>query len=248
MRLTVDERTRELILDGLHVMVLVLSVLLIVFISVDTFEHVSFLMSRRYMTFQLWVCVAFIFDFFAELVLQPEGARWRYVRHRWIFLLLSIPYLNIIHHYGIVLGDEALFFVRLVPVARGVLALVIVLGYISTYRITSILASYVSVLLLAGYFGCIVFYECEQPVNPAVADYWDAFWWGSMQMTTLGCQIYPVTVVGKVVSAVLSVMGMIMFPLFTVYLTNVITRSRQRTEAVAISQGMKKPGNVKSPG
>ncbi|MDE5573073.1 MAG: two pore domain potassium channel family protein, partial [Muribaculaceae bacterium] len=38
----------------------------------------------------------------------------------------------------------------------------------------------------------------------------------------LGCDIYPVTVAGKILSVVLSFMGMIMFPLFTVYLTNVI--------------------------
>lgn len=227
----IDDRLRQRMLDGLHAMVLVLSVLLIVFISVDTFKRIPFFVSRRYMTFQLWVCMAFIFDFFAELALTPRGSRWRYVGHRWIFLMLSVPYLNIIHRAGIAISDEAFFFIRLVPVARGVLALVIVLGYISAYRITNILASYISVMLLAGYFGCIVFFECEESVNPAVTDYWDAFWWGSMQMTTLGCQIYPVTVIGKAVSAVLSVMGMIMFPLFTVYLTNVITRTRQRRKS-----------------
>ncbi len=224
----INEKLRHIVLDVMHWMVLVLSVLLIMFISIDTFKHEQFLMSHHYMVFQFWVCILFIVDFFVELALSPVGSRWEYVRHRWLFLLLSIPVINIIHACDIVLTDEVMFFIRLLPLARGVLALVIVLDYLCSYRITGIFTSYVSVMLLVGYFGCLIFFECEEPVNPAVSDYWDAFWWGTTQMTTLGSSIYPVTVIGRVISAVLSIMGLLMFPLFTVYLTNVIMRNRRQ--------------------
>lgn len=217
-------RTRKYILDSFHITIMILSVLLIAYISYDTFLNIPFLQNVHYMRFQLFVCIVFILDFFIELILSPD--KWFYMKRRWLFLLLSIPYLNIINHYNIQLSADAIYFVRFIPLARGALALAIVLGYISHNKITSIFASYVSIMLLITYFAGLIFFEREHPVNSMVTSYWDAFWWGCMQVTTLGCDIYPVTAAGKILCVVLSLMGMIMFPLFTVYLTNIIVSRR----------------------
>lgn len=217
-------RTRKYILDSFHITIMILSVLLIAYISYDTFLNIPFLQNVHYMRFQLFVCIVFILDFFIELILSPD--KWFYMKRRWLFLLLSIPYLNIINNYNIQLSADAIYFVRFIPLARGALALAIVLGYISHNKITSIFASYVSIMLLITYFAGLIFFEREHPVNSMVTSYWDAFWWGCMQVTTLGCDIYPVTVAGKILCVVLSLMGMIMFPLFTVYLTNIIVSRR----------------------
>lgn len=219
-------RARRLTLDWLHAIVLVLSVLLILVISVDTFKSVPFLESRLYMRFQLVVCLVFIADFFVELWLQPAGGRASFWRRRWLFLLLSVPYLNIIGYYNIEMSPDALYFIRFVPLARGVLALVIVLEYIVANRITGMFVSYLSILTLTIYFAALVFYEREQPVNPGVTSFFDALWWCFMQATTMGCSLVPVTVAGKVLSFVVSFMGLIMFPLFTVYLTSLIIKRR----------------------
>jgi len=45
-----------------------------------------------------------------------------------------------------------------------------------------------------------------------------------MNMSTVGCNIEPVTTPGRIVAVALPVLGMIVFPLFTVYLTNYVTR------------------------
>lgn len=209
-----------------HWMVLVLSVLLIVFISYDTFKDIPFLQNRAYMSFQLMVCLTFIADFFLELALTPFGERRRYLRGRWIYLFLSIPYLNIVDGLDLKLDESALYFIRFIPLARGALALVIVLGYISANRITGIFVSYLSIILLSTYFAALIFYEREMPVNPHVTDYWEAFLWCSLQTTTLGSSIAPVTVVGKIISVILSFMGIMMYPLFTVYLSSLILKSR----------------------
>lgn len=224
-RLSITPERRKIILDIMHTIVLILSVLLIVFISYDTFKNIPFLQSREYMAFQLWVCIVFILDFFLELWLAED--RWRYFKSHLLFLLLSIPYLNIINGYDIQLGADAIYFVRFIPLARGALALTIVLGYITHNKISSIFVSYLSILVLVTYFAGLIFFERENPVNPMVHSYWDAFWWGCMQVTTLGCDIYPVTVSGKLLSVVLSLMGMIMFPLLTVYVSNLIKNRRK---------------------
>ncbi|MDE5625125.1 MAG: potassium channel family protein [Muribaculaceae bacterium] len=81
-------------------------------------------------------------------------------------------------------------------------------------------------MLLTVYFAGLIFYEREQPVNPGVTSYWDAFWWCSLEATTLGSSLNPVTLAGKLLAVVLSLMGIVMFPLFTVYLSSLILRSR----------------------
>ncbi len=231
-------RFTKIVLDTLHIVVLVLSVLLIVYISYDTFRGIPFLQNKNYMNFQLVVCIVFIVDFFIELFYAPD--KWFYFRRRWLFLLLSIPYLNLVNRYQIHLSADALYFVRFIPLARGALALTIVLGYISHNKIASIFSSYVSIMVLITYFASLIFFEREHPGNSMVTNYWDAFWWGCMQVTTLGCSIYPLTVAGKILCVVLSLMGMIMFPLFTVYMTNLIMSRRQRKN-LYVSQNDTKP-------
>ena len=227
----ISPQLKHRIINAFHVTVLILSVLLIVYISYDTFRNIPFLKNKRYMDFQLFVCIVFIIDFFVELFLADD--KWNYIKRRLLFLILSIPYLNIINHYQIALDSEAIYFVRFIPMARGALALAIVLGYISHNKITSIFASYLSIMVLITYFSSLIFFEREYPVNSMVTSYWSALWWGCMQVTTLGCDIYPITVAGKILCIVLSLMGMIMFPLFTVYLTNVIISRHKKGSKLA---------------
>lgn len=203
--------------------VLVLSVLLIVWISVDTFDKVNFLENSSYMQFQLWVCVFFILDFFVGLYYADN--RWKFFRHRFVFMLLSIPYLNIIHHMQIQLGPDALYFVRFIPLARGALALSIVIGYVSSNAVSSLFSSYMVIMIFLVYFCSLIFFQREHGVNPDVNTYWTALWWSAMNMSTVGCSIQPVTIAGKIIAVVLPVAGMIIFPLFTVYLTNYVTRA-----------------------
>ena len=117
-----------------------------------------------------------------------------------------------------------LYFVRFIPLARGALAMSIVMGYLSSNAVTSLFMSYLVILLMITYFCSLIFYEMEQPCNPQVQTYWSALWWAFMNMSTVGCDISPVTVVGKLVAVVLPIMGMVIFPLFTVYLTDYVQR------------------------
>ena len=217
------DRHKRRIYTVLNWTILTLSVGLIAYISVDALRGVEFLSDSGYMHFQFVVCVAFIVDFFFELYLADR--KWRYVGRRIAFLLLSIPYLNIVGWFGIGLPADVLYFARFIPLARGALALSIVVGYVSENRLTNIFASYTVVLIAIVYFGSLIFFEREHTVNPLVSDYMSALWWACSDATTTGCDIYPVTPAGKVVSAVLAVMGMVMFPLFTVVITSAV-RSR----------------------
>ncbi|MDE6062927.1 MAG: potassium channel family protein, partial [Duncaniella sp.] len=218
----VISNVRRYAIDVLRWIIIVLSILLIVFISVDTFQGVNFLVNHRYMTFQFWVCVVFIADFFIELALSKD--KWHYVRTHFLYFILSIPYLNLIDLFHIQLTAQQLFFVRFIPLARGVMAMTIVVGAFSENKLTSFLASYIVSLASFIYLGSLLFYYCESGVNAEVTNFWLALWWACMNATTLGCDIYPVTVTGKILGCVLSIGGIVMFPLFTVYITSLIRR------------------------
>lgn len=225
---------RVAVLRGLHWMVLVLSVALVGIISYDTFKGIRYLESGLYMRFQLFVCLAFMADFFIELWLWPKGRRRRYVSTHLLFLLISIPYLSIIRLTGVTVDSSVLSVLRFLPVARGALAMVIVFNYLTTSRIAGMFLSYMAIMVMTIYFASLIFFEREQPVNPMVTSFWDALWFCCTETTSLGSNINPVTNCGRIVSVVVAVMGMTVFPLFTVYLTSVIVSSSKKLNILKI--------------
>lgn len=217
------DRSRRYVLGVTNLIVMALSVILIVWISIDTFEKKEFLQNSYYMKFQLWVCLVFIADIIIQIIYTRPGEK-RFTISRVLFFLISIPYLNIISQTDLHLGNEALYFIRFVPLVRGAVAMAIVMGYLSSNAIGSLFTSYITIIVMVTYFCSLIFFQLEHGVNPQVDSYWNALWWSAMNMTTVGCNISPVTAGGKITEVVLPVCGMIMFPLFTVYLTDYVTR------------------------
>ena len=226
-------RAGRLAVDISHGIVLALSLALILYISYDTFENVPFLSSHTYMTFQLWVCLYFLFDFFLALALVPD--KRGYVRRRWLFLLISIPYLNIYKMLpGLELSPTVLYFLRFVPLVRGCYSLSLVVGYVSANRSVSMLTQYAVILATMVYIGSLIFYYEEHGVNAAVTNYWDALYWACMNVNTVGCSFAPVTVAGRIISTILPLGGMLLLPLFTAALVNKVsvTAREQRQDRI----------------
>lgn len=218
-----ESKSERDIMTFMNIVVLGLSAALISWISYDTFKRINFLENHSYMTFQFWVCMVFIIDFFLGLFYADK--KWLYFKKRLVFLILSIPVLNIVNMLNITLTPDMLYFARFIPLARGALALAIVVSYVSSNAVTSLFASYITIMLFIAYFCSLIFYQREAGINPDVNSYWTALWWTMMNLSTVGCAISPVTVAGKIVAVVLPISGMIIFPLFTVYLTDYITRN-----------------------
>lgn len=232
----------RLLLSLMNFAVLVLSILLIVWITVDTFNNVAFLDNHSYMTFQFWVCIFFMLDFIVQVYYSDN--RWSTFRRRIVYFLLSIPYLNIISIAHIELSADAIYFVRFIPLARAALAMSIVVGYLSKNAISSLFLSYIVIMLMIAYFGSLIFYQREHGVNPQVDTYWTALWWTGMNLVTVGSAIQPVTVAGKIIATALPIAGMIIFPLFTVYLTDYVTRAtRAARSSSSVSDGSADSGH-----
>ena len=214
----------------LHILILILSVFLVVRISIDTFHNEAFYLEPRFIKFQFWICVVFLLDFFIEFFLADN--KWHYIRNRFIFFLVSIPYNSIISFYGWTFSPQVTYALHYIPLIRGGYAMSIVLSWFTYNKATGLFMSYLATLIFTIYFASLAFYVFEHHVNPLVKNYDDALWWACMDATTVGSNIVAVTVVGRILSVLLAALGMMMFPIFTVYVTNLLTKSKQQAKSI----------------
>ena len=128
------------------------------------------------------------------------------------------------------------FFEHFFNGAKGMTTLAIVVGWLSGSKASGLFTSYITMLMATVYFASLIFFVLEHKVNPMVTDYWSALWWAFMDVTTVGSNIYAVTPTGKILSVVLAALGMMMFPIFTVYVTSLVQQANKRKEEYYQSQ------------
>ncbi len=222
---------KEGIYSILHIIILLLSTFLVVCISIDTFKNLAFYRQPQFMDLQLWICIIFLADWLIELIISPD--RKRYLATHFLFFLVSIPYNAIISHFGWTFSPQLTYCLRYVPLVRGGYAMAIVVGWFTYNRVTGLFISYLATLLCTVYFSSLAFYLFENHINPGVQNYTDALWWAFMDVTTVGSNIVAVTPVGRVLSVLLAALGMMMFPIFTVYVTSIIKDRNERGATTA---------------
>lgn len=221
-------RLQEYLLRTLHILVLLLSVFLVASISLDTFRNVVFYRVPHFLRIQFWICIVFLADFFIEWLLSDK--KWQYLGSHIFFLIVSIPYLPIIDYFGWTFSMQVTYLIQYIPLVRGGYALAIVVGWFTSNRATGLFFTYLITLISSVYFASLAFYVFEHNMNPLVVGYNDALWWALMDVTTVGSNIVAVTPVGRVLSVVLAALGMMMFPIFTVYVTSLIKSHTGHTD------------------
>lgn len=220
-----DPVTESRTLLAIHLFVIVLAALLIGYITYDALNNISFISSQGYLKAQFWICILFILSIVAEMVIKRNFTTWEWISH-FLFLIICVPYLSIIVHYDIEISPRLHYFLRFVPIIRAVYALSIVTGAMSKSWIKGLFFSYLMILVASIYFGSMMFYLEEHYVNTAVTDYWTALYWACMDLTTCGSAINAITPIGKILAVVLAAEGLMLFPVFCVYVTDAVTHSK----------------------
>lgn len=218
-------KDRKWLYSLLHIFVLLLSIFLVISISIDTFHNIAFWRQPRFMKVQFWICIFFLLDFFIEFILAEK--KWRYLFTHIFFFIVSVPYLAIFQYYDVHFTPQINYLIQFIPLVRGGYAMAIVIGWFSYNRATGLFFTYLFTLVSTVYFASLVFFLFEHNVNNLVVDYYSALWWATMDVTTVGSNIVAVTPVGRVLSVALAALGMMMFPIFTVYVTNIIQQHNQ---------------------
>ncbi|MBQ3237973.1 MAG: two pore domain potassium channel family protein [Bacteroidaceae bacterium] len=205
---------------ALHLSAFVLSLLLVISISIDTFAGTPFYNDTNYLDLQFWICILLIILFSIE-VYNAEHS-WQYFGNHFLFLLLIIPYLTLFDWFDVTLSSEMEFLFRFIPLIRGYIAFTIIAYGLLRDLTAGLLITYIVILFSFIYYSSLIFYVLEANVNPMVHNFWDCLWYSCMTATTAGCSIQAVTTVGKIISVLLSLSGMMLLPVFTVYLTDII--------------------------
>ncbi len=213
---------KRTILRTMHTLILIASLALIVLISWDAFHNISFIANDTYLNIQLWICLFFMFDCIVEFFMYPK--KGLYLATHIFFFLVSIPYLNILTYFNVQMSPEMQYLTRFIPMIRAAYVLMIVMGVLSSDKISSLFSVYIGLLVSTVYFASLMFFIEEHYINPGVTSYWSALWWSFMDVTTVGCNINAITPTGKVLAVILAAEGLILFPIFTVYITNALTK------------------------
>ena len=145
---------------------------------------------------------------------------------KWVRTSLpSIPYLNILAWSGADLPRYWAMLIGVMPLMRAFLALYVVVQWLVDNKIRRLFTAYIFTVVVFTYISALVFYDYEILVNDKLHGFGNALWWAWMNVTTVGAEIFAVTAIGKVITILLPTLGMMMFPIFTVYITNLIHAS-----------------------
>lgn len=202
-----------------NIMTLVASAAMLITLSMEIlYAHELAPFTSLFDTATLVVCLIFCLDFF--VLMWHSKHRLKFLARNFLILILSIPYHAIADALNIGFNHKAQMIMSGIVVLRAILALYITLRWLIERRITRLLWAYVATVAITTYFSALIFYEFEAPVNPSLHSFGDALWWAWMNLTTVGAEIFPITLAGKIVCVFLPILGMAMFPVFTVYITS----------------------------
>ena len=159
------------------------------------------------------IWVVFILEFALRFSLAPQ--KGRFLKGNWLTLVaLAVPALRLF---------RALAFLRAVRVLRGV-RLVRVVGTLNRSmnalrrtlrrRGFGYVALLTAAVLLVGAAGMLSFEPAEEIPN-GFTSYGDALWWTGMLIASLGTDFWPITMEGRLLSALLAVYGLAVFGYIT---------------------------------
>ena len=208
------------ILDGVAIFA---GLLILVSLSMDIIHRGSYQLSPGVAELQLVVCLIFVLDF----VVRTSSARnpHRYFWRNIVVLLVSVPWLNMLSWGGVELHKGVYIMLKCLPLVRALLGVYSTIRLLTPTRVSAIMWSYIALIGMMTYLAALLFYSYELGLNPHLSDFGEALWWSGLNITTVGANIFAVTPMGKVLTFILPGLGMILFPLLTVYVTHVVKRT-----------------------
>ena len=164
-----------------------------------------------FFTLEVIIWAIFAVDLAVKIIVAP--ARFRYVRHHWLeVLVVAVPFfrpLRIVRLF--IFGSRAFFQIRrLVSV-----------DYLLVYGLGMVIISATIVTSL------------ESGMNSSITSFPDALWWSWVTVTTVGYgDMFPVTFAGRIIATLLMLVGIGLFGGLTANLATLLLRSEQPKEPV----------------
>lgn len=183
---------------------LVLSLLVLTGLAADTFLALPAEISRVLHVVDTVVCGIFFVDFVVRFRAAPSKAE--FMKWGWIDLLASIPAIESLR------WGRAVRVLRVLRLLRGLRSVQRILALLFAHRTRGGVTSVGLVSFLVVTFSSVGILLCERAPESNIRTAGDAIWWSLTTITTVGYgDKYPVTTEGRIVAAVVMVIGVGLF-------------------------------------
>lgn len=192
----------------LEITVLVLSVYVLGALFFQTTFHLSPEVNVLLDGLDFVVCLVFLADFCIRFRRAPS--KLAFLKWGWIDLVSSIPAFDVLR------WGRLVRVIRIIRILRAFRSMKHVIAFLYRNRTKSLAGTAALSAVVLVIFSCIAILAFENEKDSNIKTPFDAIWWASSTITTVGYgDKYPVTVEGKLVAIVLMVAGVGLFGVLT---------------------------------
>ncbi len=219
-----------------QIFMIILSVYVLGALFVDGMYDLSPEMDGLINQIDFIVCIIFMGDFFYRLHRAPS--KLKFLRWGWIDFISSIPMLSVFR------GGNVIRIVRIFRILRAFRSVRILLKYLLKNRSQNTLVSVGAISCMVAMGGSMAILRLEQAIPTGnIKTPSDALWWSIVTITTVGYgDRYPVSDGGRIVAAILMIVGVALFGTFTGFVASLFVEpdiKREENEVHALAQQIK---------
>ena len=219
-----------------QIFMIILSVYVLSVLFVDGMYDLSPEMEGLINQLDFIVCIIFMGDFFYRFHRAPS--KLKFLRWGWIDFISSIPMLSVFR------GGNVIRIVRIFRILRAFRSVKILLKYLLKNRTQNTLVSVGAISCMIAMGGSMAILRLEQAIPTGnIKTPSDALWWSIVTITTVGYgDRYPVSDGGRVVAAILMIVGVALFGTFTGFVASLFVEpdiKREENEVHALAQQIK---------
>jgi voltage-gated potassium channel len=193
-----------------QIFMLFLCIFVIGLLVADTVIKIDMETKRILSWIDTGICIIFLTDFSWRLITEKNRLMYL-VTWGWIDFISSLPMFAIAR-----LGRIARI-LRIIRLIRGLKSFKTLLDFLVQKRGASTVLSASLIAILTVSFGSIAILQCEKDIEHSnIQSAGDAVWWTVVTMSTVGYGDYfPVTPEGRIIAALLMIVGIGLFGTFT---------------------------------
>ncbi len=212
----------------LNILIFISVILFIGVVSINTIYPEFKISEYVNLNIMLCCCILTFIDFWLRFF--EDKNKLTYLYYNIIYLVASIPFLNISYYFDIELNSWQNLIIHFLPFIRAGQSLMILRRWGVSKKINNILYNYIVYVVGFTYFSSLIFYQLETS-NKDVITFWDAVRWACSNLVTIGSDIKATTLPTQALTFILGACGMMIFPIFTAYLNTIISSEKSENSS-----------------